>query len=227
MRNLLGIISLVLVVGGLTACGSSDPSPTTTESSTTTTTSPQSGSSQTGPKTQSSAQGEGGQGGQSSKSDSEPHNAATPLKVSGDGSAQFRAKGGDNSIQDFGQESDEAELQAAAEAVHDFYVARAEEDWGRACTYLATSMVTQLKALASQSPQLRNKGCAPALNTFTRRLPASVRRETTVVDARSLRREDDQGFLIYYGAGKTAYAIPLKDEEGAWKLTLLAPTPVG
>jgi hypothetical protein len=153
---------------------------------------------------------------------------ATPLRVSGGGSSQFREKGGDNSIQEYGEESDESELQKVAEIVRDFYVARAEEDWNRACSYLATSMVKQLEALASQSPQLRDKGCAPVLKAFTRQgLPASVRRETTVVDAGSFRHDDERGFLIYYDSEHKVFAIPLAEEDGEWKLTLLAATPLG
>ena len=103
-----------------------------------------------------------------------------------------------------------------AEAVHGFYVARAEEDWSEGCSYLAESVIGQLEALAGQSPKL--KGCAAVLEAFTRPLPASVRRKTTVVDAGSFRREDERGFLIYYDAEDRAYAIPLEEEDGAWKV---------
>jgi hypothetical protein len=152
---------------------------------------------------------------------------STPLKVSGGGSEQFRTNGGDNSIQDFGDESGESELEEAAEALHSFYVARAEEGWSSACTYLAKSMAQQLEQLASQSPQLKDKGCAAVLHAFTRPLPASVRRETTVVDAGSLRTEGEQSFLIYYGEGHTPYAMPMVQEDGGWKVTLLSATPLG
>src|SRR5262249_12484234 len=135
-------------------------------------------------------QGEGG---------SHPQNVATPLKVSGGGSEQFRTKGGDNSIQEYGDEGDESELQEAAEAVTGLYVARAEERWQKACSYLAKSNARQLEQLVSQSPQLKNSGCSGALKAFTRPLPASVQREITTIDAGSFRREENQGFLIYYG----------------------------
>lgn len=152
---------------------------------------------------------------------------STPMKVSGGGSQQFHSKGGDNSIQEFGEESDESELEEAAEALHGFYVARAEESWSRACSFLSDSMQQQLEALASQSPQLKDKGCGTLLHAFTRPLPASVRRETTVVDAGSLRTEGDQSFLIYRGEGGKVYAMPMKDEGGGWKVGLLAATPLG
>lgn len=154
-------------------------------------------------------------------------NVATPLRVSGGGSAQFRSKGGDNSIQEFGEESAESELQEAAEALHGFYVARATEDWSAACGHLEKSMAAQLEQLAAQSQQLKGKGCAAALQAFTRPLPASVRRETTLVDAASLRRDGERAFLIYRGAERTVYAMPMQEEGGSWKVGLLSASPLG
>jgi hypothetical protein len=211
----------------LGACGGSDSSTSTATSSTESseagggTGQAESGNGQ-GSNSQQKQNG-GGEGSGGSNSGS----VATPLKVSGGGSEQFRSKGGDNSIQEYGEESDESELQEAAEAVHDFYVARAEEDWSKACTYLAASMVKQLEQLAGQSAEQKSQDCGAILKAFTRPLPASVRRETTVVDAGSLRREDDRAFLIYYDFEHKPYAIPLEDKDGTWKLTLLSATPLG
>jgi hypothetical protein len=147
--------------------------------------------------------------------------------VSGGGSDQFRSKGGDNSIQEFGEECDESELRDAAEVVHLFYVARAEERWDTACSYLSKSNIEQLEQLAAQSPQSKGADCAAVLKAFTRPLPEAVDREITTIDAGSLRRESDQGFLIYYGAGRQAYAIPLREEGGGWKVGALSGTTLG
>jgi hypothetical protein len=154
-------------------------------------------------------------------------NVGTPLKVSGGGSAQYRTKGGDNSIQEFGEEGDESELREVAEIVHGFYVARAEEKWDTACTYLSKSNVEQLEQLASQAPQYKNADCGTVLKAFTRTLPAAVEREITTIDAGSFRHDGEQGFLIYYGAGRQTYAMPLKAEGGTWKVTALSGTTLG
>lgn len=223
------LLAAVLALGLLlAACGDSgsDSSTATSESSSTTPgdgDSTGSGSSAGGSK----PQGDDPDGTSQKSGDSSEEPVATPLKVSGGGSEQFRFKGGDNSIQEYGEEGEEAELQEVAETVHGFYVARAEEAWGKACSYLAESMVSQLEALAGQSPELKGQGCAPVLKAFTRPLPASVRRETTVVDAGSFRHNDERGFLIYNDAEDKPYAIPLEDEDGTWKLTLLSATPLG
>lgn len=229
-------IAAVLVAALFVACGgsSSDSSSTTsgTSGSAAADGAAQSGSQGTSERSsaqsgdQSSSQDQGGsgaqQGGESpGKSVKE---IETPLKVSGGGSTQFRTKGGDNSIQEFGDESDESELREAAEVVHAFYVSRAVEEWSKACSYLAKSNIEQLERLGSQSPQLKDAGCAPILKAFTQPVPASVNREITTVDAGSLRQEGEQGFLIYHGAGGATYAIPLKSEDGSWKVAALSGT---
>ncbi len=240
-RPLAALVAAVLVAALLAACGSSnsDSSGSTTgSSSTTATTTAQSGSQQDESAQKDSPQEKNGGGNQSSSQGKQTQsqqsgggsgskNVATPLKVSGGGSAQFHTKGGDNSIQEFGDESGESELQEAAEAVHSFYVARAEEQWDTACSYLSKSNIEQLEQLGSQSPQFKNAGCAPVLKAFTRPLPAAVNREITTVDAGSLRREGEQGFLIYFGADHVKYAMPLRDEGGSWKVTALSGTTLG
>jgi hypothetical protein len=221
------LAAAVLAAAFLTACGGSDSSTSTATSSA------GNGSAGIGNGAKQAGSGSGqdrdsqqrqnGGGGNEGSGGS----VATPLKVSGGGSEQFRSKGGDNSIQDYGEEAGAAELEEAAESVHGFYVSRAEEDWAKACTYLAKSMVQQLEQLGGQSPQPKGEGCGATLEAFTRPLPASVRRESTVVDAVSLRDDGERAFLIYYGEGHTPYAMPLTQEGGAWKLTLLSATPLG
>jgi len=249
-RPLAVLLAAVLLAAVLAACGSSDSdssSATSTEagrSSTATTTAKSNSGQQSGESAQSGgsqkASGEGNQSGgqdnrqpqtqQQGNNDSSGKSAAeveTPLKVSGGGSAQFRSKGGDNSIQEFGDESGESELQEAAEVVHGFYVSRATEEWDKACSYLAKSNIKQLEQLANQSAKSQGADCPTVLKAFTQPLPASVEREITTVDAGSLRHEGEQGFLIYYGAGHVKYAMPLRDEGGTWKVAALSGTTLG
>jgi hypothetical protein len=225
----------------LAACGSSDSgssdSSSTGGSSTTEASAQNSGSQsglqeQNGSRKQSGASGGGSQGKQAGSKDGSTGFSAkeveTPLKVSGGGSEQFRTKGGDNSIQEYGEERDESELQEAAEAVHGFFVARATGDWAKACGYLSKAMTEQLEQLAASSTELKDKGCASFLQAFTSQLSASVWQETTAVDAGSLRQEGEQAFLIYYGEpDKTAYAMPLKVEDGQFKVGALAGDALG
>jgi len=233
-RPLAALVVGVLAAALLAACGSSDSS----SSSSTSTSAPPGGSAtaqsdQTGgvpekSKTQ-SGDGQSGphQGGGNGSPGRSVEEVETPLKVSGGGSGQFRTKGGDNSVQEFGEESDESELQEAAEVVHGFYVSRAAEEWDKACSYLAQANVRQLEQLASQSGQSQGTDCPTVLKAFTRPLPPSVERAITTVDAGSLRREGEQGFLIYFGAGGVTYAMPLNDEGGTWKVAALSGSSLG
>jgi len=165
-------------------------------------------------------EGEGGSAGTGSEV------RAVPLKVSGGGSSQYRMPGGDNSVQEFGEESDEAELEEAATVLHEYLVARAEEDWPAACASVSESVEEQLQGLASRSRNLEGKECAAILAALTPRLPTSVRRESTIVDAGSLRFEGEQAFLLYAGAEGQTYTILMASEDGAWKIASLAATPL-
>jgi hypothetical protein len=156
------------------------------------------------------------------KSLTRPHpDRVVPLRLSGGGSAQFRAAGGDNSVQEYGAEAGRFELQEAATVVHRFYAARNEKRWRDACSDLSKSNIEQLEELAAHSPDIKGPGCGPALDAFTRSQPAAIQREITIVDAGSLRRNGKRGFLIYYGAHGVVYAMPLVRETGRWKLAAI------
>ncbi|HEU4707520.1 MAG TPA: hypothetical protein VFS64_10050 [Solirubrobacterales bacterium] len=180
-----------------------------------------------GPEKPSGGQGDNGrghekssdrQGGSAGGQEAPRHVPVAPLQVSGGGSAQFHVKGGDNSVQEYGEEAGEAELRQAAEATHSLFVANVRGEWARACSLLAADEQKSLEKLAAQSPQLRGKGCAPALAALTQPVPGSLAREITRVDAAGLRHEGEQAFLIYVGAPEgTVYAMPLRLEGGLWK----------
>lgn len=222
------VLVVALVAAVLAGCGgsSSDSSASeaTTAPSATANTAKGNGDEEQGPQARGKggarSQGEGSSKGQQrggGGSGAQKH-AVTPLQVSGGGSGQFQVKGGDNSIQEFGDEGDESELQEVAEIVHSFYVARAEERWATACSYLSKRNIEQLEQITAKS------GCRAALADFTEPLSPQLEREITTVDAGSFRHEGSQGFLIYYGAGRMVYSMPLFEEGGAWKVAALTGT---
>jgi hypothetical protein len=216
IRPLAALVAALLAATLLVACGgSSDSTSSDTGSTAVGETTGQgseagggsSGSQETGAKSGSKSGG---------SSETKKADVATPLKVTGGGSEQFAVKGGDNSVQEFGEEKGETELREAAEATHSFFVARAEGRWADACSYLSKSLLQQLEQLAAKSER---KGCASFLSSFTTQLPAAVWREITTVDAGSLRQEGEQAFLIYYGAPeKTVYSMPMRFEGSEWKV---------
>jgi hypothetical protein len=145
---------------------------------------------------------------------------------SGGGSAQFKTKGGDNSVQEFGKESSEAEFDQAAEAVHGFFDARVSGDWKAACSYLAADVSRSLEQLAGNSKKLADAGCAETMEAISKGVPRSAFVEAAKADIGSLRVEGDRAFVVYRGAKNLVYAMPMKGEDGAWKVASLAGTPL-
>jgi hypothetical protein len=147
-----------------------------------------------------------------------------PLKVSGGGSSQFKVDGGDNSISEFGQEAARSELTQAARVVHSFFAARARGEWARACSLLGASQRSGVGKFAAGSSG-EGGSCQTGFEAlFSEVSPAEVR-QLTAIDAASLRRKGDQAFLIYTAApGNTVYAMPLRREDGTWRLAALSGT---
>lgn len=142
-----------------------------------------------------------------------------PLRVSAAGTESLRVAGGDNSIQEFGSEGEDGELQQAASAVHEFFVAKVEERWQRACLQLAATTVESLEQLATQSGrQGGGGGCPDNLAELTGEVTPSLARALTAINAAALRLEGDRAFLLYTGPpGSTAYAMPMAGGSGNWK----------
>jgi hypothetical protein len=219
------LVTGALLAAGVSACGGGDDSTTANPGGTGHATTAESGSAR-------SPQGRGDGGGAGAEEDpGEGGDAGSPGSTgsqdSGGGSGQFRAPGGDNSVQNFGEEASESELERAAAALHGFLDARAGEDWATACSYLAAAVQQQLDQLAAQSKQLKGKSCAAILAGLTGGLPRVAGEELAEADVGSLRTEGDRGFLLYHGAGGTDYTMLMANEGGTWKVAALAPVPLG
>jgi hypothetical protein len=139
-------------------------------------------------------------------------------------SAEFRTPGGDNSIQNFGEESDAIEVAAATSILGDYLEARSQDDFGGQCASLARSVVAPLEDLASRSPQFGKKGCAAVLATLLAGAPSSTRVNTMSSGIASLRVGDDRAFALYHGPRGVDYFVPLVKEDGEWKVGALEPT---
>lgn len=140
---------------------------------------------------------------------------------SASGSEQFRDKTG-SALLDFGEESSDVELEEATKAVQSFFGVRSKEDWPATCAQLSRALLEKIEHLAVSSTSLGEKSCPSFLEAFLR-ISAPEQRESTVIDAGSLRRQGAQGFLIYSGAQETVYAMPLSQEGGTWKIGSLSP----
>jgi hypothetical protein len=124
-------------------------------------------------------------------------------------------KGGDNSIQTYGTESESTERIQAARVAEAYLSARAQGRWAEACTYLAASIRERLKALAvhlKKGPQ----DCAAMMAALGEGVPRSTLAQAAQIHVLSFRVEGEHGFLVYRdGAGKP-FNIPMAPEGGRW-----------
>jgi hypothetical protein len=224
-------LAAVLLAVAFAACGGGGDSSSTTSE----TTSParsgaksggeatKEGATSAGGKGKAEAQGRSGSGGGEGTTAFKPK----PHHDSGGGSAQYRVKGGDNSVQEFGSEAEGSELEAAAAALHGFLDARAAGNWAATCSYMSKSVVESFEKLAAQGKQGEGASCAKTLAALTNPAAKSdMKAEADRANVGSLRIEGERAFLIYTGAGKTVLAMPMADEAGTWKVASLAGTPL-
>lgn len=221
--------SALLLAAALGACGGGDDSTSGTEASRDQATGPTSKPGSTGPTSRGGASNTGSQGKQG-EDRSEGGNAAdfTPKQHhdSGGGAAQYQVKGGDNSVQEFGEEAGSSDFEAAATVLHAFLDARAEGNWAAACQYMAKSTVESLEQLAARAKS-SDESCGAILARISN--PAAKQalvEEAAQADVGSLRTEGGQAFLIYTAGKKTILAMSMADEGGQWKVASLAGTPL-
>lgn len=151
--------------------------------------------------------------------------AATLLSACGSGSEEGSAQYSDSTespLLEFGREASAEELDAAAESVEAFLDKRAASDYAAACRLVAEQMLDRLERLAKNSTSLKDTSCAAFLEAYLR-LPPEERRESTEIDPGSLRRKGAEAYLLYTGADDDVFAMPLREEGGEWKVTVLVP----
>lgn len=138
------------------------------------------------------------------------------------------AKGGDNSIQEFGTESQASDRVEAAGILQTYLSARAAGEWATACSYLSASMKKGLEQFGGQAQGKDSEplACGQIMQALTQGAPKKALRNAAEIRVLSMRTEDGQAFLIYKnGEGKPS-AIPMADEDGDWKVAALDGSPL-
>lgn len=209
----------------LAACGSDSSSTSgSTSASVPTTASPEEG--QTAPEsTEQSGESSNG-GSESSEPEAEGGSSEEGEVSSSDRSAQFRTKGGDNSIQNYGDEASASEREKATKVIAGVFAAQKTKNWAKVCTLLSSKATGQLEEFSKHSPQLKGKGCPQLVGLLLGSAPSSARPETIKGTVIALRRKGTESFALYKGTDGKSYAYPLLLEGGQWKLIGMAPTPL-
>lgn len=227
---MLVALAALLIAVGLAACGGGD-------SSSSTTTEASQGQTESAPSPQAPKQsadkgdeGKSGSGGKSQPSYSGPSASdftPKPHSDSGGGSAPYKTKGGDNSIQEFGAEADTSEFDAAAAVLHEFLDARAEGNWAATCEYVSKTITESLEKLAAQAKQLEDKSCPVLLEALMNPGAAgAIKAEAEQANVRSLRIEGERGFVLYTGPHGAIFSMPMANEDGVWKVSSLSGYPL-
>jgi len=143
--------------------------------------------------------------------------------------------GADNSVQEYGVESGSSERREAAIALKAYLNARADEDWGVACSLLAKKPMEQLERLQAAAAKQGKKldGCPPTM-ALLREGEAQTEEQATITEVLSFRGggdiSGDPSYLIYVAPpGRTFFSMPMYFEGGTWKVGLAraAELPVG
>jgi hypothetical protein len=142
----------------------------------------------------------------------------------GEGADSFKVPGGDNSIQNYGEEADESEIEAVETALNGFLDARAEGNWAKSCSYLAKATLKPLETLSEKTPKLKGASCAKILAALESRVPAPERANPLTHGIASVRIKGPRGFALFHGANGSDYFMLMTNEGGEWKVSALLPS---
>jgi hypothetical protein len=135
---------------------------------------------------------------------------------------EFIVSGGDNTIQLYGREASKAEREAASAVVEAWDRARATEDWQEDCRYLSRSYTDTVVTDAERVSKGKATSCVQALAFFGPVASGDMGRTTTgPID--SLRLAQGIGYAQYHGRDGIDWIVPLKKEDGAWKVEVTTP----
>lgn len=148
-----------------------------------------------------------------------------PLRIVGGGTAPFRERGADNSIEEYGHEASRAELQQAAATVHEYLIARVRKDWRAACSLSSRSLRHRIRDVFELAQPHQAQSCPEMLAVLAPGEPpiAPTTYEATKVEAGSLRVESRTGFLFFNADSNGSKLIVARDGD-LWKPAGFLPT---
>jgi hypothetical protein len=140
------------------------------------------------------------------------------------GSSEFAVPGGDNSVQSFGSESDDAELEEVSDTVEAFMEARAARNWEGMCDHLAATVIEPIQKLVENNPKFKGAGCAELLAAIGKQAKDLANNMAEPVG--SFRVEGSKGYALYHGTGGEDFVVPMNLEGDAWKVAVIEPAPL-
>ncbi len=225
-RQIAVLLAAAALAAGVAACGGGGSSTTTSGEgeATAPSTAPRQASKPAGAPT---TKPSGGSASGGSTGGSAAGGGGGGSSAAAGGAAAFESKGGDNSIQRFGGEAGGSELEQAAASLHAFLDARAAGDWTKACANMAAGVTKSLQQLSGSAQRMHGgghhaMGCPQLMAAMSAGMPAYLRHDLTQAKVGALRVEGARAFLLYRGAHRTNYFMPMSREGGQWKVAALA-----
>jgi hypothetical protein len=142
-----------------------------------------------------------------------------------------RTKGGDNSIQDYGSETSDADREAAARVLAAYYGALQQGDTETACALLASGTRQGFEKTFQQIAARSGNGNAPTtcpqlLKLTSDNTQAQSSPQLRVNEILSLRQDGERAFIIYEAGDGQIYALPMTKEGPNWRVAGLGGTPL-
>lgn len=145
-----------------------------------------------------------------------------PIAKSAGRAAPFLVREGDNSIPTYGAESSAAQRSSATASLHAYLMARASGSWSTACSYLGSTVRSQLAGLAADSPG-QHTGCARSYAKLSAPTPAAQRANPLTAALAAFRVKGEKAFALFYGPHHQKFMMPMEREASTWKVTQIAP----
>jgi hypothetical protein len=133
-------------------------------------------------------------------------------------------KGGDDSIQSYGVESNGDERVQAAGVLKAYLAAQLNRDWTSACALLALETRQDIERLWERAAGTKGgQACQKAMAGFLAGVPKGEIQALGELHVLSMRAEGDRGFIIYDDGNGRASESPMQLEQGHWRVrTLIA-----
>lgn len=143
---------------------------------------------------------------------------SSPLQTSTQSAAEEQ-KGGEASIEEFGQEAEGPEREAILSVFTGYLEALADKDYEAACADLWATVDESLAQLSGEGSKAE---CSAILPELLAPGADRVARQQAEGKMSKVRIEGDRGFVVFHAPGAKLYQQTMSKEGGDWKVATVA-----
>jgi hypothetical protein len=130
--------------------------------------------------------------------------------------SQEEAKGGEASVEEFGEEAQGAGREAILSAYEGYLGAIAAKDPAKACFYLAAQLKQAMHQLAGR--QAAGESCAQVLPKLLSPSAPAIAKAQAQGKVTRVRAQGGRAFVLFHAPGAELYYLALAAEGGQWKV---------